>query len=146
METSESVLVEAPPSIVFPHVARLEAYPPWLRLLHRVEVVAETPLPAWNVELRAKVGPFARSKRLRMQRSSVVDNRVVRFERAEVDGREHSTWALQVDLEPVDGNTMVTMNLAYGGSLWSAGLLDRVLEDEIRRARTALVMLVQPTP
>ena len=83
------------------HVARLEAYPAWLRLVHDVELVAEEPEPTWDVELRARVGPFARSKRLRMERSRASSPTVgSRFERAEVDGREHAMWALRVELEP----------------------------------------------
>ena len=43
--------------------------------------------PAWEVELRARVGPFARSKRLRMALTEMVTDRLVVFERAEIDGR-----------------------------------------------------------
>ena len=39
MRTSESVVVPATPRELFPHVARLEAYPPWLRLVHRADLV-----------------------------------------------------------------------------------------------------------
>ena len=142
MRTSESVVVPATPHELFPHVARLEAYPPWLRLVHRAEVVAEEPLPTWDVELRARVGPFARSKKLRMQRVAIDDARGARFERAEVDGREHSMWALRVELTPSGDETVLTMHLAYDGKLWTGGVLERVLDDEVRRARVKLVELL----
>ena len=142
MQTSESVVVPASAHELFPHVARLEAYPPWLRLVHRAELVAEQPSPTWDVELRARVGPFARSKKLRMQRVAIDEDRGVRFERAEVDGREHSMWALRVELEPSGDETVLTMHLAYDGKLWTGGVLERVLDDEVRRARVKLVELL----
>ena len=146
MRSSPSVLVPAPPPDVFEYVARLDAYPAWLRLVHEVELVAEQPQPAWDVELRARVGPFARSKRLRMRRTEIEPDVRAVFERHEIDGRDHAMWALTVELSPVDEQTLLTMHLAYDGSLWTAGLLDRVLDDEVRRARTQLVNLLAPTP
>ena len=142
MRTSESVAVPASPAQLFPYVARLEAYPPWLRLVHRAELVAEEPLPTWDVELRARVGPFARSKKLRMQRVEAETDRGVRFERAEVDGRDHAMWALRVELDPSGDETVLTMHLAYDGRLWTGGVLERVLDDEVRRARVKLVELL----
>jgi hypothetical protein len=142
VQTSESVVVPASPHDLFPHVSRLEAYPPWLRLVHRAELVSDEPLPTWDVELRARVGPFARSKRLRMQRVDAQPDRGARFERAEVDGRQHSMWALRVELEPSDDGTVLTMHLAYDGKLWTGGVLERVLDDEVRRARVKLVDLL----
>ena len=142
MRTSESVVVPASAHDLFPYVSRLDAYPPWLRLVHRAELVAEEPLPTWDVELRARVGPFARSKRLRMQRVEVEPDRGARFERAGVDGREHAMWALRVELAPSGDETVLTMHLAYDGKLWTGGVLERVLDDEVRRARVRLVELM----
>ena len=142
MRTSESVVVPASPAELFPYVSRLEAYPPWLRLVHRAEPIADGPLPTWDVELRARVGPFARSKRLRMQRVSIESDREARFERAEVDGREHAMWALRVELAAAGDDTVLTMHLAYDGKLWTGGVLERVLDDEVRRARVKLVELL----
>jgi hypothetical protein len=142
VRTSESVVVPASPHELFPYVSRLEAYPPWLRLAHRAELVADDPVPTWDVELRARVGPFARSKRLRMQRVEVEVDRGARFERAEVDGRDHAMWALRVELASAGDDTVLTMHLAYDGKLWTGGVLERVLDDEIRRARVKLVELL----
>jgi ribosome-associated toxin RatA of RatAB toxin-antitoxin module len=144
MRTSESVVVPAGVSVVFPHVARLEAYPSWLRLVHDVELVQEHPRPAWEVELRARVGPFARSKRLRMERTELVEHRLAVFERAETDARQHAAWTLRAELMPHDdgASTTLTMHLAYEGSLWSGAILGKVLDEEIKRARQSLVTLV----
>ena len=151
MRTSESVIVPAEPAAVFPFVVDLREYPRWLPLVHAAQLVERHPAggrrdpdegAAWTVELRARVGPFARSKQLRMQRTSVVPDTLAVFERAEVDGRDHARWALRCELTLVDGGTLVTMHLAYDGRLWTAGILERVLDEEIRRGRTGLVQLV----
>lgn len=149
MRISESVVVPAPPSTVFAHVADLTAYPAWLGLVHTADALplSAGERPAWSVELRARVGVFARSKQLRMERSELVADRLVVFERAEVDDRRHARWALRAELEPVDErSTRLTMHLAYDGALWTGGLLERVLEDEIRRGRVGLVRLVNDGP
>ncbi len=143
-------MVPASPSIVFSYVADLTAYPAWLRLVHAAEPAADSSdssLPAWIVELRARVGPFARSKQLRMQRSNLVPDELVEFERAEVDGKHHARWSLRVELEAAhDDTTLLTMHLAYDGTLWTGGLLERVLDEEIRRGRVGLVGLVSGEP
>ncbi len=142
MHTSESIELTAPPVDVFEHVADLHRYPDWLPLVHVAVPVADGPTPAWEVEIRARVGPLARSKRLRMERTELVEHRLAVFERAELDGRQHARWALRAELEPVAGGTRLTMHLAYDGSLWTAGVLERVLDDEIRRGRSGLAALL----
>ncbi|HWL43227.1 MAG TPA: SRPBCC family protein [Ilumatobacter sp.] len=142
METVESIVVDAALPAVFAQVERLDAYPAWLPLVHTAEPAEAGPDdvgPAWTVELRAKVGPFARSKRLRMERvEHVADTRVV-FARRELDGREHAMWRLQADLrEMPSGGVELTMHLSYGGSLWTGGLLERVLDDQVRQGREGL--------
>lgn len=138
MRTSESVVLAASPSAVFRYVSRLDTYPEWLRLVHSVDLVADDPQPVWDVELRARVGPFARSKRLRMQRVDVEPDRRAVFERRETDGRQHAMWMLRAELEPVESTTVLTMHLAYEGTLWTGGVLERVLDEEVRRARLSL--------
>lgn len=136
----ESVVIAAPPADVFGFVDDLSHYPLWMRMVHTVE--REPGESIWSVELRAQVGPFARSKRLRMTRSEVEVDRLAAFERAEVDGKQHARWALRAELEPVDSGTRLTMHLAYEGRLWVGGLLERVLDDEIRHGSQALTALV----
>jgi len=147
MQTTESVSLAVPPSHVFPYVAALDEYPSWLPLVHTAWLEKPDQTPAWMVEIRAHVGPFARSKRLRMVRTTHEVDRRVEFERRELDGRHHAQWMLRVELEPVgDASTLVTMHLAYDGSLWIGGLLDRVLAEEVRQGRDGLAALVKGAP
>ncbi len=142
MRTSESIDIAAPPAAVFAHVAHLDSYPLWLPLVHEAIPVDTPGHPAWEVELRARVGPFARSKRLRMERVETVPDRLAVFDRAETDGREHARWALRAELEPLGDGTRLTMHLAYDGTLWTGGILERVLDEEIRRGRDGLTALL----
>ena len=143
MEITQRLEVPCAPAELYDHVDDLGRYPSWMRLVHTAERVDDQRgRPAWTVELRARIGPLARSKRLRMVRSETVADELVVFERAELDGRAHSRWALRAELEPTAVGTALTMHLAYGGSLWTAGLLDRVLEEEIRRGSAALIAAV----
>lgn len=146
LKTTESVLVPAPARDVFPFVADLDRYPSWLPLVHEAEPDPAA-MASWFVEIRARVGPFARSKRLRMVRTIHDVDRLAEFERAETDGRHHARWALRVELAPAaEASTLVTMHLAYDGALWTGGLLDRVLDEEIRRGRDGLAALVTAEP
>jgi len=146
MRTTERIVVAAPPAAVFAAVETLDTYPAWLPLVHLAEPAepaAGDAGPAWHVELRAKVGPFARSKRLRMVRTEHLPDRLAVFERGEVDGRDHAAWVLRAELsEPTPGSTELAMHLAYDGALWSGGLLERVLDDQVRQGRAGLTRLV----
>ena len=126
--------VPAPPERVRPHVEDLARYNAWMPLVHSVEQVDAT---TWNVELRAKVGPFARSKKLRMIKTVNEESRVV-FERREVDGKSHAPWLLSVTLQPRGAETLVSVQLEYQGTLWTGGLLDKVLRDHIGVAKELL--------
>ncbi|MFM9227029.1 MAG: hypothetical protein ACKOQ1_10490 [Actinomycetota bacterium] len=69
------------------------------------------------------------------------------FERDEDDGRRHAMWRLEVRVEPLmTGATpeqnRVTMVLEYGGSLWTGGILDRVLASQIDAGKEGLARLV----
>ena len=135
------------PDELYRWVEDLGTYPRWLEIVTRAEPLpdAATGAPAWAVDLRGRLGPLARSKRLRMQRTESVGDRLAVFERAEIDGRDHAAWTLRVELEPVRGDpetTNVTMHLAYDGSLWTGGVLARVLDDQIRRGRDGLAAAV----
>jgi len=142
------------PERVYPLVADLTRYPEFLDIVHRVEPASdgvEGEPPAWVVTLRAKVGPFARSKRLRMVRTVADEGRQARFERAEVDGRNHSSWVLEATVDPAagdgDGGTggsTLTMRLAYSGGLWSSAL-DGLLRSQVDRAADKLDSLAATT-
>jgi len=124
---------------VRPFVADLSKYPEWMPLVHSAVAIGDD---VWDVELRAKVGVFARSKRLRMRRTLNTDTLYV-FERDEDDGRRHSPWMMRVSLTPSDSGSTVAIDLSYGGNLWTAGVLDRVLASQVDAGKVALAALVQ---
>lgn len=137
--------LEAPcaPEALFAFVDDLERYPAWTDLVHRAELLADGD---WQVELRARLGPLARSKRLRMRRT-VHDSaaRVAVFERHEVDGKQHSPWTLRADVHPEGDGASLQMHLHYGGALWTGGVLERALGDQITNGRERLLQLVRST-
>jgi hypothetical protein len=149
MQIERHTLVPGPPERAFALVDDLGAYPAWMDLVHDVEEAAPADgRRTWNVELQAQVGPFARSKRLRMVRTVHDPQRQVVFERAEVDGRRHSPWVLAATLDTPSsetgetGETRLTMTLTYGGNLWTGAVLQRVLDDHVERGATALRALL----
>lgn len=147
MEIERHTLVPGPPERAFALVDDLSAYPAWMDLVHEVtEAPSADDRRVWDVELQAQVGPFARSKRLRMVRVIHDPARRVVFERAEIDGRRHSPWVLAATLKPDTvqpdvsdgGGTRLTMTLTYGGNLWTGAVLQRVLDDHVERGAAAL--------
>ena len=135
---------------LFDLVDRLDHYPEWMPLTHRVQPAGTDPQgrPAWTVELRARMGPFARSKQLRMVRTvHESDLGHVRFERAELDARSHSPWVLDATVSTsIDGASSLVMRLHYGGALWTGGVMERVLADQIVAGRERLLELVGDRP
>jgi len=149
VELTADLAAPCDPSELFGWIDDLDRYPQWMGLVHEAASTAPLPTgePAWDVELRARVGPFARSKRLTMARTVCEPDRAVVFERHETDGRQHSVWRLGATVEPSGTGTgsRLVMKLHYGGSLWSGGLMERVLHDEINRSRDQLVRLIAET-
>jgi hypothetical protein len=153
MQIERHTVVPGPPERAMALVDDLTAYPQWMDLVHEVEeeIAPSDGLRAWQVELQAQVGPFARSKRLRMVRTvHEPDHRVV-FERAELDGRRHSPWILAATLDPLPeapeddvgpDAVRLTMTLTYGGNLWTGAVLQRVLDDHVERGAAALRALL----
>jgi hypothetical protein len=148
MHTTVELLVpDASADALFEQVATLDRFPAWMRLVHRVEdLEPDAGRPAWRVELRARIGPFARSKQLRMVRTEFEPGRRVRFERIQDDDRDHAEWILMATVVPGDGGASVVTELTYSGGLWGTGVLQRVLDDEIRRGKAALSVLVSAEP
>jgi hypothetical protein len=136
MRTSADLVLDGVmPAEVFAHVGLLDEYPSWMRLVHKVRPLdPDEGRPAWWVELRARV-----------VRVVVEQDRAVRFERVQPDDRDHANWILDVELTEREGATVVTMHLEYTGDLWTGGVLNRVLEDEIRRGREGLRRVVLGT-
>jgi hypothetical protein len=146
MDITASLEAASPPAELFSWVGSLDTYDRWLDIVPRTETapaVDGDPGPAWFVTLRGRLGPLARSKRLRMVRTEHRAPEVAVFERRETDGREHAAWVLRATVAPgPDGaGSTLTMDLHYGGSLW-VPLLDRLLTGEIESSRTRLRALV----
>lgn len=96
---------------------------------------------AWVVDLRGRLGPLARSKRLRMVRTVLDAPHHVRFERRELHGRSQSPWVLDAQVEPTAGGSRLSMRLHYGGSFGDQ-ILERMLHGEIERSRPRLLARV----
>lgn len=137
-----TVTVDASTEDVMAALLDLARYGEWIDVVHRVEAAtadAGDHGPAWWVTLRAAIGPLARNKRLRITRSH--DGQTVTFSRREIDGRDHAAWEMTATAQPAATGTDVTVNLAYGGTLWSGlldGVLDRAIDTAIRRLDTHL--------
>lgn len=146
MQIERRTHVPCPPERAFSLVDDLSAYPAWMDLIHEVvEATSTDDRAVWDVELQAQVGPFARSKRLRMVRVIHDPPHRVVFERAEIDGRQHSPWVLGVTLTAdaaEDPATLLVMTLSYGGNLWTGAVLQRVLDDHVERGAAALRALI----
>lgn len=155
MQIERHTVVPGPPERAFALVDDLCAYPAWMDLVHEViEAPVVDDRRVWDVELQAQVGPFARSKRLRMARVVYDPPHRVVFERAEIDGRRHSPWVLAATLDQSstavvdlassgeEVGTRLTMTLIYGGNLWTGAVLQRVLDDHVERGATALRALL----
>jgi hypothetical protein len=136
-----------PPEALFAWVEDLGRYPAWLDIVPRAEPDDADDGPAWRVDLRGRLGPLARSKRLRMVRTVHESPSVVVFERQERDGRSHASWVLRAEVTSLDAaddgepRSRLTMHLHYGGGLWGP-VLERVLGDEIERSRPRLVRAI----
>ena len=144
VDVSADLVAPCPPEALFAWVEDLGRYPQWLDIVPRAEAVGAAdgdPGPAWSVDLRGRLGPFARSKRLRMVRTEHDAPGRVTFERREHDGRQHARWVLRADVAPAEGGSRLTMHLHYGGALWGP-LVERLLADEIRRSKPRLLALV----
>jgi len=138
MDLDASLDAPCPPAELFAWVDDLARYPQWLTIVTRAEPDGDG---AWLVDLRGRVGPLARSKRLRMVRTErEPDHRAV-FERAERDGRQHSPWVLRAEVTGAADGSHLEMRLHYGGSLFGA-VIERLLRDEIDRSRARLLQLV----
>ena len=128
---------------LFDVIRDLGTYPKWLEIVHFADAVdSEDGLQAWNVELRAKIGPFARSKRLRMVRTTDQSPTTVVFERREKDGKKHAPWVLRSVVTEANGTSTLDVHLHYGGSLFDGGIVERVLADQIVSGKAKLTQFL----
>lgn len=125
-------------------VRDLATYPEWLDIVQSVQVDQTQAGEdcAWVVELRGKVGPFARSKRLRMVRTIDDDTGRVVFERREITGRRNSAWVLTATIDRTVIGSKLNVNLHYGGALFSSHVLERLLAEQISRGSERLLQLL----
>jgi hypothetical protein len=146
MEMTAELMAPCDRDELFGWVDDLGRYPQWLDMVPRAVPADAHPDdtgPAWSVDLQGRLGPFARSKRLRMVRSVHEPPGRVRFERAEHDGRDHSPWVLtaEVTAQPDGTSSLLTMRMHYGGGL-AGPLMEKLLVDEIERSRPRLLSLI----
>jgi hypothetical protein len=122
--------LDADPDVVFAALADLATYPRWLTIVARADPVADRSEPTWDVDLAARIGPFSRTKRLRMVRTHHdATERTVRFERREDDGPTDNPWILTSTTTP---DAEVHVHLHYGGALFPGA--DLVLRRDVDRA------------
>ena len=144
MDVTATLDAPCTPEVLFAWVSELDRYPQWLDIVARAVPAADgDDAPAWTVDLRGRLGPFARSKRLRMVRTRNDTPREVLFERRERDGRSHSAWTLAaaVTARP-EGGSRLTMRLRYDGGLWGP-IVERLLTDEIEPSKARLLALIE---
>ena len=151
MDIEARLSTPAAPSRVLELVDDLGVYPQWMPLVHRAEPVVGV-ADAWNVELRAKVGPFARSKKLRMVRSTYErtdgaergDVARIVFERREIDQRQHAMWRLTATVTAANsavGGAELVMRLHYDGRLF-VSVVEAILRQNIDAGRVRLAELL----
>lgn len=144
MDVHASVEAPVSPAEVFRHIDDLARYPAWLDIVPRAVAVDAEPGdagPAWSVDLRGRLGPLARSKRLRMVRAVHEPPHRVVFERRENDGREHARWVLTAEVAPLDAGSVLEMHLHYGGR-FAGRPVEVLLGQEIERSRPRLLALL----
>jgi hypothetical protein len=148
MDVDASLDAAVQPDALFAWVEDLARYPAWLEIVPRAEPVEGNPAdegPAWSVDLRGQVGPFARSKRLRMVRVVHEPPTRVVFERREHDGRRHSLWRLTAEVRAASEGSVLDMHLHYGGRL-GGGPVEGLLAREIEGSRQRLLDLLAGVP
>jgi hypothetical protein len=142
MDLTSDLQAACTPEELFAWVSDLGTYPRWLGLVERVEPDGSVEEPAWIVDLAAQVGPFSRSKRLRMVATERDEPRRVVFERRERDGRDHGLWRMTAQVSTAAGGARLAIDLHYGGRLWGP-VLEPVLSAEVDRSRERLRALVE---
>jgi hypothetical protein len=147
MDIDARLTTPAAPSRVLAHVDDLCAYPAWMPLVHTAVRVDAASEPTWDVELRARVGPFARSKRLRMVRAVYerADRSRIVFERREIDERQHAMWRLTVTVaagNSAAGGAELVMLLYYDGRLF-VSVVEAILRQNIDAGRDRLAELLR---
>ena len=110
------------PEVLFDWVSDLVRYPEWLEIVTQAQPGADG---SWAVDLRGRMGPLARTKRLRMVRPECVAPTHVVFERAELDGRDHSPFFASLPREtcPFPSHVRCGIPLKWGSGVSYDGKL-----------------------
>lgn len=137
MRLEIALVAPCEPDQLFFWVEDLERYQQWLTIIDQVEADGD----GWMVALKGKLGPWARSKRLRMERTVYEPHHQARFERRESDGRNHALWRLDAHVAQTPQGSRLAVELRYDGSLWGS-VVERLLRDEIEQAKARLLALV----
>ena len=142
MKQTANLQVGASASMVSDVLADLGTYPHWNDLVQEATPTEPSDeRPAWITTLRAQVGPLARSKQLRFVRTvdkTDADMRQIRFERMELDGREHAAWVMETSVRASGPDSCeVSLELSYSGGLWMPAL-GNVLGGAIERSTSRL--------
>lgn len=161
MEHRYVTTIEASRSAVFAVLADVGNYDRWLDTVSKIEsdpestvesdpintVESEREGPAWFYTLRAHLGPFARSKRLRVVETVSDEPSHVRLERQERDDRDHAPWVFDATLAEGEAreSTVATITLTYGGRWWTTALTT-VLDRQLSAATDRLEALTRDQP
>ena len=141
MKRTIEIRVNAPVEKVFETLRDLIIFQTLLEFVDSVEPEtseSDSELAAWQVTLRARIGPLSRMKRLRMVRTKNITNSHIIFSREETDGKDHADWTLKIGLSSLDAKeSTIALEIAYGGKLWS-GSVDKALYSEIESAQKKL--------
>jgi len=138
VETSLEAVLDAAPATVLAEVADLTGYPAWHGMVKRVEADGD----GWLVDLGARLGPFTRTKRVRMVRADDKASGAgeVRFVRAELDRKDYGQWEMVAIVEPATGEGPCTLRfrLRAEGSSPLIGMLEPLLRAETEKSAERL--------
>ena len=130
--------MDAAPSAVLAEMADLPGYAEWHGMVKRVEGDGD----GWLVDLGGRLGPFTRTKRVRMVRAAPEEESAgqVRFVRQEHDRDDHGAWELQCAVDPAEGEGPCTLRLRmlYDGSSPLIGMLEPLLRAEVDKSADRL--------
>lgn len=130
--------MDAAPAAVLAEVADLPGYPAWHGMVKRVDPDGD----GWLVDLGARLGPFTRTKRVRMVRAGADQEAAgqVLFVRKEGDRADHGAWELECLVDPPTGEGPCTLRfrLSYDGSSPLIGLLEPMLRTEVEKSADRL--------
>lgn len=136
MDISLQAALDAAPAAVLAEVTDIDGYPAWHGMVKKVVPDGD----GWLVDVGARIGPFNKSKRVRLVRAEDEEPGQVRFVRDEKDGKEHGGWELEGVVDPAtgDGPCTLTFRLLYDGSSPLMGLLEPLLKAEVAKSADRL--------